>query len=136
MVQHRNRHKKIYIVIYVLKLCILGDAAPIIMEGLTNWKEDFEIMRKDSRRFDGCVKNKSACEFNKLKHAATDSLPLIDYPMLILHEICDNVTLPSSSELVYKTIKTKDEQKQLHLIPKLKHEVFFDFYYHLNYMFI
>ncbi len=93
------------------------------MQGLTTWTEDYDILKKDSRRHDGAVKNKTACEFNKLKNVASECLALIDYPMLILHGSSDMVTLPCSSEQLFKNIATKDDRKQLILLPRLKHEV-------------
>ena len=80
-------------------------------------------MRKDPRRFEGAVKNKTACEFNKLKMAAIECIPRIDYPMLILHGALDNVTLPRSSEVLFNTVATIENRKQLILLPGLRHEV-------------
>ena len=82
------------------------------------------IIKKDSRRFEGDIMNKSAYELIKWIAAVKKEIPTLKVPFMCLHGEADKIALPKGSVYLMEHSSTDNSQKNLFLLPNLRHEMF------------
>jgi len=102
-----------------------GDAAPIILEGLTHDETEREIDRLDPRVYHGAIRNKTAYELLQLIVECLGSEGLAKFPMSMdisfHHGADDALTFPKGSEIAFEACPCVN--KALFLQAGCKHEM-------------
>jgi len=101
-----------------------GMAAPIILDDLTSDVDHLAWMQRDIRRCKPIIMNKTGAELLKMVNDAKEAVPRMKLPYMCLHGQDDRITLPKSSEFIYKNSGTDITQRKIELIPKARHECY------------
>ena len=102
----------------------MGPAAPIILTEQTSDEQARIIIKKDPRRFEGDIMNKSAYELIKWIAAVKLEIPSLKMPFMCLHGQADKIALPKGSVYLMEHSSTDESQKNIFLLPNLRHEMF------------
>jgi alpha-beta hydrolase superfamily lysophospholipase len=102
-----------------------GPCAPVVIGEITSNPAVIADMKRDPRRNDSFVTNKTAKELIQLIRLVKEEIPLINLPVLCIHGEDDMIALKKSSEFIFEHIgTTTSEDKHLKIMKNLKHEVF------------
>lgn len=101
-----------------------GAAAPIFINEVVNSEDAILILKKDSRRFDGDIMNKTAYELIKMIIAVKVAVKSLNTPFLCIHGDNDKIALPKSSQFLVDTSPLDKNQKSVIFFPNCKHEIF------------
>ena len=92
---------------------------------MNSWIER-EIWKKDPRRYNGYVMNKTAYEVLSMTNSGTKNLGNITCPVLIIHGGDDEVCYPEGSKRTLHALGTSTDLKELIIFDGFKHEMFRD----------
>mmetsp|Transcript_3886 Transcript_3886/g.3848 ORF Transcript_3886/g.3848 Transcript_3886/m.3848 type:complete len:344 (-) Transcript_3886:118-1149(-) len=101
-----------------------GPAAPILIEGITSYQYERDILLADSLRYDGDIMNKTASEAIKMINLCKlEAIPTITIPFLCIHGEEDSVGLPTGSQYIYDHAGTPVSSKSIQFFQLLRHEM-------------
>jgi acylglycerol lipase len=103
-----------------------GPAAPIMIEGISSDETQRKILLKDTRRYAGEIRNKTAFELLKMIDAVKSEVPNItSVPFFLIHGKDDTIALPEGSQWVFDNVGCDKggKQKEIHIKDGLRHEV-------------
>lgn len=101
-----------------------GPCAPVVIEEITANAAVLADMKRDPRRNESFVTNKTAKELIQLIRLVKEEVPKITLPIYCIHGELDMIALKKSSEFVFENVGTSAENKHLMIMKNLKHEVF------------
>lgn len=101
-----------------------GPAAPILIEGISSYEYEREILLRDSLRYDGDIMNKTASEVIKMINLCKlEVIPTITIPFLCVHGTQDSIALPTGSQYLYDHAGTDISSKSIQYFENLRHEM-------------
>ena len=103
-----------------------GAAAPIFINEVVSSDDAIETLKKDSRRYDGDIMNKTAYELIKMIIAVKVEVKTLNIPFLCIHGSLDKVALPKSSQFLIENSAIDETKKSVIYFPNSKHEIFSD----------
>jgi alpha-beta hydrolase superfamily lysophospholipase len=101
-----------------------GPCCPLNVEDLTSDERQREVLRRDPRRYDGYIMNRTALEIRKLTEETRFAVKEINYPFLCVHGGDDQVAQPEGSRYIYTNAKTAKAHKKITIFDGALHEVF------------
>lgn len=101
-----------------------GMAAPLDVREVTSDPDELEEMRLDPRRGQPFVTNRTARELLQLTKRCKEEVPRLALPFLCIHGADDAIALSKGSAFLMEHAGTELAQRQLQLLPGLKHECF------------